>query len=238
MQGKVIVFLVILIFIFVIILFFFFLGRSIFLVKHIEIKKDFNLNKNKLLKSLKIYPLRSIWQYSIKEMDNELSKHVYLKEYKIRKRYPDTLVIKMKIRKPIAKIVGEKGNIYYIDEQGIVFSGAQDNNNPLLLFDIHEKIRNGIEIKGKYKEIIDQLFYLKTDHFDLYNSISQIEINNNKFNRLEYILYFKTMNQKIYLKNKIDVDSINKALSCDLFVKNRYNASEKLLFTGNGFIVM
>jgi hypothetical protein len=237
MSSKVIIFLSILIIIFAVILFFLFLGRSIFLVKHIEIKKDFKIDKNKLLKSLKIYPLRSIWEYNIEEMNNELSKHVYLKEYKVSKKYPNTLVIKMELRKPIANIVGEKEDIYYIDEQGMIYMKA-NNNYPLLIFDIKDSLNYGTEIKGKYKVIIDQLYFLKTNHSELYNSISQIEVFNNKLDRLDYILYFKTMKQMIYLKNKIDVDSINKALSCSLFIKDKYSSSEKLLFTGNSFIVM
>ena len=211
MRSKVIVFLTILIIFFVVVLFFLFLGKSIFLVKHIEIKKDFKIDKEKLLKFLKIYPLRSIWEYNIKEMNNELSKHVYLDEYKISKKYPSTLIITMKIRKPIANVVGQKGNIYYIDNQGIIFMESNNNyNTPLLIYDLHDNIKYGVEIKGKYKEIIDQLVYLKLNYLDLYNSISQIEIFNNQLNRLDYILYFKTISQKIYLKNQIDVDSIIK----------------------------
>ena len=174
----------------------------------------------------------------VEEMNNELSKHVYLNEYKINKKYPSTLVITMKIRKPVANVVGQKGNIYYIDKEGVIFMESNNSNTPLLIYDIRDNIKYGVEIKGKYKEIIDQLVYLKTNYLDLYNSISQIEIFNNQLNILDYILYFRTMNQKIYLKNQIDVDSINRALSCVLFIKEKYSYAEKLLFTGNGFIVM
>jgi len=240
MKSKTVIFLSIIIIIFIGILFFLFMGRSFFLVKHIEIKKDFNIDKNKLLSFLKIYPLRSIWEYNIEKMNNELSKHIYLKEYKINRKYPDTLVINMKIRKPIAKIVGSNGKIYYIDEQGIVFKEADNNilNIPLLIFNIRNNIKYGVRIKGKYKEIIALLTHLKLKQLDLYNSLSQIELYENKLNGVDYILYFKTMSQKVYLKNKINVDSINRALTCVLLLKRKDYNNSSLLFTGSGFVVM
>lgn len=238
-KGKIII-LSILILFFVIILILLFLGKSIFLVKNIEINKDFDIDKKKLLNVMGIYPLRSILEYNINDMENELSKYAYLKEYNVSKKYPNTLLIKMKIRKPLAKVVGMKGNIFYIDEQGVIFKEVDNNflNYPVLLFNIHDNIKYGVKIIGKYKDIIDELSFLQGKYPELFESISQIEIIDNKMNNVDYILYFKTMKQKIYLKNKIDVDSIIKALSCVLLLNNKEYASDMIMYTGNGFLVM
>ncbi len=240
MKKNKIIILSILILLFIIILVFLFLGKSIFLVKNIEINKNFDIDKDKLLSILKIYPLRSIWEYNINDMEKELSKYAYLKEYKVSKEYPDTLVLKMKMRIPLAKVVGNKGSIYYIDEQGVIFKEVDNNflNYPVLIFNIHDNIKYGVKIIGKYKAIIDELAFLKSRYSDLFNSISQIEVIDNKMNNVDYILYFKTMKQKIYLKNKIDVDSIIKALSCVLFLNNKDYASDLIMYTGNGFLIM
>ena len=216
----------------------FFSGRSIFTVKNVEISKDFEIDREKIIEYLEIYPQRLIWKYDTKLMEQRMSKQFFLEEYRIFKKYPNTIAIKIKIRKPIAKTVGYNSRIYVIDKDGIVFRQAhqKDSIYPLLLYSEREKIKSGIQISGVYKNVIDVLYNLRKTSPDIYNGISQIEIFNSVGYGLNYIINYKTLYQRIYLKNKIDVNSIRRGLSCILFLEDTNYSVKKLLYTGNGFI--
>ena len=217
----------------------FFAGSSIFIVKNVEISKNFKIDKEKILQYLEIYPLRPIWKYNTAIMQEKMSKHFYLEEYKIYKKYPNTLAIEIKIRKPIAKIVGADGEIYVVDKEGIIFRRIlkRDNIYPLIMLEEREKIKIGIKIKGVYRNIIDILSTCKKEAPDLYNAISQIEIAINKKYGVDCVINYRTFYQQIYLKNRIDVDGIRRGLSCILYMENSNQYYKKLLYTGKGFVV-
>ena len=232
-------------FIFIIILFFtlisfMILGKSIFMLKNVKITKDFDIDKEKLLNYLEVYPIRSIFKYNIRAMEEKLSRHYYLKEYKINKIYPDTLAIKIIIRDPLAKIVGKDGYLYNVDKNGIVFQNLNTGKetNPLIIFDKNENVRNGVRIGGKYEEFFDSLNFIKNIRYDLFVMISQIEVLNRNNYGMDYIISFKTLSNSIYLKNELDVDSIRKGLSCIKYLYEKNDYGEILLYTDNAFKIV
>ena len=232
-------------FIFIIVLFFtllslIFLGKSIFMVKNVKITKDFEIDKEKLLNYLEVYPIRSIFNYDTKLMEEKLSKHYYLKEYRVSKIYPNTLEIKILMREPLGKIVGKDSGLYNIDKSGVIYQdiGINRESIPLIILEENSNVKNGIKIGGKYEDFLDRLTFIKDKRYDLFLLISQIEVLNHNIYGLDYVISFKTLSNSIYLKNKLDVDSIREGLSCIKYLEEKNDYGKILLYTNNAFKVV
>jgi|GEM_PF-1582787 len=239
-MKKLKVFFIIFIFISIFLIFLFFtLGNSFFKVKSVEIYKDFVIDNNKIIRYLNIYPAKPIWKYNIRKMNEKLSILYYLKEFEIKKKYPNTLIIKLIVRQPIARIVGKEGKIFLLDINRVIFQEVNNKNNdlPLILINSSDFFKNGIIIDIKYSDLLNVLYKLKKDNIKIYNSISQIscEVTNSNLN---YSLMFRTFNQRIHLKNSINVDSIKKGLSCILYLSEKGYFDVDLIYNKNGFVLL
>jgi hypothetical protein len=233
-TGIIVIFLILFITTVIVLIF---SGNKIFTLKYIDIKKDFDLNEEKLIEYLGLYPVKPLWAYNINEIKERLSKQFYLSGYEVNVKYPNSMTIKLYIKKPFFKIAAGSGKIYVTDQEGFIFREYEnkDDNIPLVLFKQNSKIKSGIKIGGIYQNMIDELNDLKNNNIQVFDSISQIEVLNNKKYGLDYIVKFKTYDAEVYLKNKIDVDSIIRGLACVLFVNKKEYSYNRLYYSENGF---
>lgn len=240
MKKKGFIFLIMLMFIVLAGFIMFFLSRSLLQIKNIELVKNFELDKQKIIDYLGIYPIRPIWKYNTKSMEEKLSKQFFLQEYKVYKKYPNTLVVKIMMREPVANMVDKKGNIFAVDKEGVIFRKSinTDNIYPLLIYADRSKIKIGIEVAGKSKEVIETLRELKNKNKNVYNSISQIEIMPDNVYGQNYILNFRTSSQRLYIRNKIGIDPIIRALACVIYLNDRKFGYKRLLYTNTAFAVI
>jgi hypothetical protein len=216
------------------------LGRSLFVVSNVEISNNFRMDKNKVIDLLGIYPLRSIWKYDTGEMEERLSKQFFLQEFRVEKRYPNTLFIKMLVRQPVAKIAGMNGEIFVIDGEGVIFRKASNNDSiyPLLIMTESEKLGPGVKFIGTNKDMIDSLTEIKKNDMGLYDSLAQIEIIKINDLRKEIVINYRTFEKRLYLENSFDLASVKKGLASVLYLDEINYDYNKLFYTGTGFAVI
>lgn len=214
---------------------FFIYGKKIFIVRNIVIDKDFNVNNEKFIKYLGIEPNKYIWQYDIVMMGKKLARQLYLYDFFIKKRYPDTLVIFLRIRKPIARVLVDN-RIMFIDKKGMIFNEAEDNQDlPLLIYNIKEDLDYGIILSSKYIKIIEILVDLKDKNSNIYKNISEISIVEEK-KSIKYFVKYKGINSNLYLKNFINVDLLKRGFVFFLYLKENNIESNNTYFAGLGFV--
>ena len=219
----------------------FFVGKYIVTLKYVKFEADFDLDKKKLLQYLEIESDKGVLNYNVDSMKEKLSKLLYLKSYDVYLRNPNTLVINLQIRRPVAKVVGENNNLYFIDETGFVYREVQNDyeKTPTLIFSGGaDKIKIGVIISGKYKNLLYELTLLKSNYSDIYDSISQFEVFGDAKDDVIYKIYFKTINHCIYLKNIINVDCISKGLAGAMYFDKINRNDKKLFYTKNAFEIM
>ena len=129
---------------------FVFLGYYILTLKNVKFYADFDVDKNKLFEYLEIKKDKSILSYDTGLMKEKLSKLLYLKNYDVSMKFPNTLVIFLKARKPLAKVIGIDNKLYFIDESGMVYKEALNDfeKNPTIIFEGTDKIKLGVIIGG------------------------------------------------------------------------------------------
>ena len=215
-------------------------GKNTFILKKVKFSSDFDVDRDRLFNYLGVYPKKVLMNYNISDMNKKLDKLSYLKSYKVSKEYPDTLVIMLYIKKAVAKIPGENGKLFLVDETGNIFKEALNNytENPTLIFSGNAKIKTGMSLNGKFFTMFNELALLNKKFDSLYSSISQIEVFELKNQPVVYKIYFKTSSNSVYLKNSINVDSINKGLSACLYFENKNIKNRKLYYTNNAFEIL
>ncbi|MBN2547012.1 MAG: FtsQ-type POTRA domain-containing protein [Spirochaetes bacterium] len=213
-----------------------------FKLKNVTIKKinyDFYINNDKFLEYLNIKPGISIWSYKTALIKEKIDKLYYISNSNVYKRFPNSIVIEIKIREPIAKLSGYDSEIFLIDIEGYVYRDAFKSfqSIPVIIFDNKDDIKPGIVLKGKSREILEILDKLKSNFKNIYSSISQIEVSKNKYFGFNYVINYKTYNYRIYLKNFINVDSIKRGLAFVIYMNSKDYDSRKAYYAEKGFIL-
>lgn len=217
-----------------------FIVLQIFTVRNVEVMKDFSMEDGKLLKQLGVQSNRYIWQYDIKKLENVLANQFFIDEYEVRKKYPDRMLFIIKIRKPVATISGKEGRLFYIDRRGIVFSrvklpaGTEKQIPHLIVQGRQEKISKGTRLGGKYQTVVSLLYTLRKKEEVLYNSIAQVEIGVQKEGELQYVVDYKAINKRFYLKNQINVEIIKKGLCTALFLESAGSTVTSMFYSAIG----
>jgi len=213
-----------------------------FKLKNVTIKKinyDFYINNNKFLEYLNIKPGFSIWSYKTDLIKEKINKLYYISNSNVYKKFPNSIVIELKIRDPIAKISGYDSEVYLIDRDGRIYRDAFKSyqNIPVVIYDIKDDIKPGVVLKDRSKEILETLDRLKNDFKNIYSSISQIQVSKNKYYGFNYVINYKTYNYRIYLKNFINVDSIKRGLALVIYLNNKGYDNRNAYYAENGFIL-
>ena len=134
---------------------------SNFKLKKIEIENNFLLNEKNIKKSLaKIYN-RNLIFLDNKDIESILIQNSLIESFIFKKKYPDTLKIKIFEKKPIAILVNKKNKFYLSDKIDLIDFNVLQNNKDLpyvfgnkedfkLLYKNLSKINFPINIIKKY----------------------------------------------------------------------------------------
>lgn len=211
--------------------------NEMFLLKKIDIDKNFALNEENLYTALEIYPQRHIWKYDVEKMNKIISTQDYLDEYSVKIILPNTLKIVMKIRTPIAQIVTSDNLVVNIDKKGFVYKESNYSGKlPLINISKKDNIQISAKINQDIMKIIEELVVLKNKDEKIYNSISQIDVIEKKNRSANYIVYFRNIKNKIVLKNKINAETVREGLVSSLFLYYAENSIKTAYFAEIGFV--
>ncbi len=174
---------------------------SKFNLKKIIIKNNFLLSEKDIRESLlRIYD-KNLLILDSKEVENILKQNSYIQGFEIKKKYPDTLIIKIFEKRPIA-ILFKKRNKFYLSEHIDLIKFHELQN----LQDLPYVFGNEKKFKVLYEDLkkinfplneIKKFVLFETNRWDL-------ETFNNRTIRLPSENYLKSLKNYIEIKSKKD----------------------------------
>ena len=99
----------------------------LFKIENIEIKNNFLINKNEIKEKLSNIRKENIFFIKRKDIEEPLKEIDFLKKIEVKKKYPNTLIIKIFETKPVAILFKNKAK-YIIDSSSNLISFKNDIN--------------------------------------------------------------------------------------------------------------
>ena len=181
---------------------------SKFKLNKIEIENTFLLKEKEIQKILSPIKGKNLIFLSYSEIKRELKKNDFIESFSIKKKYPDTLKIKIIEKKPIAILLNKKNKFYISDKID------------LIKFKDIKKFNNLPYVLGNKDEFKILYINLKKIEFPL-NSIQKFILYDSKRWDLE------TKDKKII---KLPKKNYNKSLENFLNLKNKNNFKKYIVF--------
>jgi cell division protein FtsQ len=97
-----------------------------FRVRQVEVKGCQKVGRETLLSLASIEGMPNLFTLRLKDVARRLESHPWIEKVAIRKAFPNKVLIEVKERKPIAIV--QMGELYYIDENGVIFCRAGDGD--------------------------------------------------------------------------------------------------------------
>ena len=216
----------------------------IFTVKNIIVKNNFDIDGNHIVKYLNIEENRLIWSYDTALLEETLLSLDYFHKYSIEKKYPDTLIIEIEVRDPIATIIDDSGVVSFIDTNNVIFQKYNiDTLLPLIVYNgdsLFETEFIGDTKRAKttndlLKNVVRILSNLSISNRDIFNNISQIELLEKK-DELLYSIYFRNNGNRVYFKDYISYNLIVDSFISSLFLLESGINRSNIYYTGSGFV--
>ena len=181
---------------------------SNFKLKKIEIENNYFLEEKDIKKSLAEIYNKNLIFINKKDIESALIKNSLIESFLVKKKYPNTLKLKIFEKKPIAILVNKKKKFYLSDKIEIINFNALKNYNDL-----------------------PYVFGNKKDFKLLYNNLKKINFPNNIIKK--YTLYESgrwdiiTVNDKII---KLPLKNYNQNLKNYMDIKSKVNFKKYFLF--------
>ena len=176
-------------------------------LKKIEIRGN-KFVKNDVIESiLDIYKNKNIHTLNIKEIQNSINKHPYIKSNKIFKMLPNRIIVSIKETVPIALIEQDK-SIFFLDTN---FNKIESDIASLNYYSVPILTNN---INNNYTNIRDILTIIRAGNMNFYNSMNELIISDN-------IILIRIANgTKIKIDNSHKINNTLKLLSFLETIKN------------------
>ena len=188
---------------------------SDFSLKEIEIENNFLL-KDKEIKKL-LLPLynKNLISLNYSEIENAIMKNSFIESFKVKKKYPNNLKIKVFEKKPIAILYNEKKK-YYLSEkiELIEFKNLDGYQNLPIVFGNQPEFKNLYKNLKKINfplDIIKKYTFFESNRWDL-------ETKNKKIIKLPNSNYVKSLENYLEIKKK---DSFQKFFIFDYRIKDQ-----------------
>jgi len=182
--------------------------NSIFQIKNIQIKNNYLISKEEILKKIKKINNKNIFFLKKNEVEEPLNNINYLDKIEVKKKYPDTIIIKIYETRPVAIlsiknkkfIIDNKSNLIFFDESKLaeslpnVFGEGAD-----------KKFISFLDKLKKYNFLtkdIKNFYYFKIGRWDL-------ELSNNKIIKFPSNRIKQAIQQSIELLNREDFKNYN-----------------------------
>ena len=102
------------------------LGDPYFRVREVEVEGGRKIPKETLLSLAVIDGMPNLFSVKLKEVIKRLESHPWIEQVRVRKVFPNKILIQIEERKPMAIIQLEE--LYYIDTQGEIFSAVGEGD--------------------------------------------------------------------------------------------------------------
>jgi cell division protein FtsQ len=182
--------------------------NNYFKIENIKIENNLLTSKKNILSSLKIVYGKNIFLIKKKDITESLKNINFLKRVEVKKKYPDTIIVKVIETKPIAYLY--KNKIKYL----------LDDSSNLITYSQNFNFYNLPNIFGEKAEMHFTAFFnqLKKNNFNVKNIINyyyfqigrwDIELNNKQMIKLPYNNVDKAIKQSSKLLMREDFKNYN-----------------------------
>ena len=130
-------------------------SNTLFKIKNIEVKNNFLTNKNEIEEKLKVILKENIFFIKREDIEKPLKEIDFLQNIEVKKKYPNTILIKIFETKPVAILF--KNQVKYII----------DSSSNLIEFKKNMELNNlpGVFGEGAEKNFINFFDKIKKNHF-------------------------------------------------------------------------
>ena len=172
---------------------------SKFNIKEIKIENNLLLETEDIIKSLKPIYNKNLVNLNYREIEEKLSKQTFIESFNIKKKYPNTLQIKIVEKKPIA-ILQNKKKKYFLSEKLdlIEFNNSKKYQKLPLILGEEKKFKifyNNLNEINFPLEIINKYTLYESNRWD-------IETINQKVIKLPINNYIKSLKNYLNLRSK------------------------------------
>ena len=194
--------------------------QNFFKVKNIVVTNNFLVKKSEIKTKLHLIYDKNIFLVRSKDIKNPLKNIDFLKKIEVKKKYPNTIIIKIFENKPIGILEKDK-NKYLID-----------NSSNLILFSNNDNFHDLPYIFGIGAE----------DHFEYF--LNQLNNNNFPIKKIKNFYYFQIGRWDLEFTNgkviKFPHNSINSAIkkSVELLKRNDFENYNIIDLRVNGKIIV
>ncbi len=142
--------------------------EPVFLLKNIKIKGASQLSESEIL--TRIYPFlkSSIFETDMGKVKETITSHPFVRDVRVKRTYPFSILIDIKERVPSALWVGPTGDISVLDEEGVpyrnlmkgntkglfVINGGQRNDAKSIFREVSGWDRDGVMEKDAISEVV------------------------------------------------------------------------------------
>ena len=154
------------------------LGDPYFRVREVEVEGGQKVNKETLLSLAAVEGMPNLFSVNLKEVVRGLESHPWIDQVRVRKVFPNKILIQIEEKKPMAIIQLEE--LYYIDIKGEIFSPVRNRdeyNYPYLTGLTRQGLeKDPAEAKGLIMKALDLLRMIDQEKVLPLKEISEIHM--------------------------------------------------------------
>lgn len=186
-----------------------------FKLRKIEIENNFLLKDNDIKKSLKSIYNKNLLTLNYKEIEQVLMQNSFIDSFDVKKKYPETLKIKVFERKPIAILLNKKKKFYLSEKIDLIeFKDLEDYKNLPYVFGDKDKFQSLYQDLERINfpfNLIKNYIYFESSRWDL-------KTINKKTIKLPEKNYIKSLQNYLIIYNK---DSFAKYTTFDYRIEDQ-----------------
>ncbi len=213
---------------------------KILALKNIHVSGNNNLSSKLISKLSELDYGKPIYTIDVKKIKNEIEDNPFIEYAEVKKAFPDTIKIHITERKPIAILIIEE-NGFLIDKDGVILEKTNKPyvKNDFLRIQFLEKLDNIDYYEGETIAIpeLSRLIkdILKIDNIcPIKRLISEIRLSLVKRN---VYIEFYDIDINFEFINGINTDSIKKAKTIYLELKNKKNTEVKKIVISDNLVI-
>ena len=154
------------------------LGDPYFRVREVEVEGGRKITRETLLSLTVMEGMPNLFSVKLKEVVKKLESHPWIEQVRVRKVFPNKILIQIEERKPMAII--QLGELYYIDTRGEIFSpvGEKDEYNYPYLTGLTRQVleKDPVEAKRLISKALELLRIAHQEKVPPLEEISEIHM--------------------------------------------------------------
>lgn len=181
-------------------------------ITRVQVDSDVGFSRDQLLRLIGLDRSQAFFSFDAHTAAERLSELAAVETAVVRKRFPATVQIAIRRRRPVAVTVGQAGPLA-IDTKGYVFNaGASAARLDLPVLTLHnEPLHSGAQLEPLARQALADLNRLRLESPEVHTLISEVAITT-EAGRLDITMFFRGFSVPVRLIDRITTDDCTYAL--------------------------